>query len=176
MAAISAAGWAAIGSATVSAGVGVAQYQKQQEAQRKQEKASELEQRKAAVQNARERRRAVAQQQVAQSQVQAQQAAQSGSTTGTEQTLGAIGSQTAGNISFQNTMAQMNNQQIDFMNQANQARGQASTLGQVAALPGQFGMSPGDFLSQGSFFRQPTTPGAPAGGYNTSGFNAMRNY
>lgn len=175
MAAISAAGWAAIGSAAVTTGATVVSQRKQSEAQRKQEKAAELEQRKAAIQNARERRRAVAQQQIAQSQVQANQAAQSGSTTGSEQTLGAIASQTAGNISFQNTLSQMNQQQIGFMNQSQQLQGQAATAQQVGALPGQFGMGAGDFLAQGSFFNRPAGGGS-IGQYRPTPMNAMRNY
>ena len=166
----------AIASVGLQAGSMYEQHQQQKEAMKKQEHAAELEQRKTAIANARERQKAAAQAQAMQSQVQAQQAAQSGSSTGTQQTLGAVSSQASGGVSFQRTIADMNNQQIDLNNSANQNLSNAATWQAIGQIPGQMGFGLGSIVSNwdtiNQTFRGPQQPQQP----QSVGMNSMRNY
>lgn len=120
--------------------------QLQKKSAREQRRAAELEQRKAELQNARQRRRARAQQRIEQARVQAASTAREDTTTGTQTTLGALQSQTASNISFQQQLSGLSNQIINYQNSANRYATGASERQARAALPGQLGLSPGSFI------------------------------
>lgn len=118
----------------------------QKAAQREQRRAAELEQRRAAIQNARERRRAAAQANIQRAQIEAGAAAMGGSSTGSSQATGAITSQTAGNISFQRTLAGINQQQIQAQQNASDAMGRAAQAQAIGQLPSQLGVGFGQML------------------------------
>ena len=162
--------------AGVVASVGVTAYsaheqrQAQKEAQKDQEKAAELAQRKAAMQNARQRKREAAKAQALQAQVMATSAAKMGTTTGTQQTTGAISSQAGGNVGFQQIISGLNQGQISFYNDMYKANADAAKWQMIGGLPNQFGVGAGDLISNfpiGS--TASTSPGAMTMGLSPTG-------
>lgn len=141
----------AAGAAILSAGVSVKssvdQRRAQDEARRAERKRAALEERRAAIQNARERRKLSAEARIQAEQVRARAAAASGvDSTSTSNTIGAIGSQTAGAIGFQQTLSNLSTQQIRLGQQANDARADAAKAQALGALPGQLGVGFGDII------------------------------
>lgn len=121
----------------------------QRQAGKAQERAARDERRKAALQNARQRRRAAAEAQVARAQVEAQGAAQGDvSGSGTAQAIGAIESQTAGNISFQRTQEGINDRIISNQRSAQRSLNSAQFGQSIASLPSQFGLGAGSLIRQ----------------------------
>ncbi len=139
------AGIAAVASPAIGS---VMSYQAQKEAASEQRQASRLEQRRAALQNARERRRAVAASQVQASQQQAMSAAQTtGGSTGSQNIQSAIMNQTAGNISFQRGQEGLYSSIISSQNRANRSLGRANMYQTLSQVPQQLGVpTPGQLM------------------------------
>lgn len=117
---------------------------RQREAEKDQKRAARIEKRKAAIQNARERRRAAAEAQVARSRIQAQEAKGTFTSSGQTQSVGAINSQLAGNLSFSRQTEVLNNRILSAQNSAASAMTQAAYGQAAAALPGALGFGLGD--------------------------------
>lgn len=143
------------------------QYRAQEEqkkARKEQKRQSNIERRKAAVQNARNRRREQARARIASSQQEAAQAASQASSTGFDQSIGAIQSQSAGSISFQRGMESLGQNQIASGMRQNRYLGNASRFQAYGNLSGQLGINPLSFIQNMGMGGLGGGGGTPGGG------------
>lgn len=133
-------------STAATVGSTIASLGAQRQAERQQKRASRVESRRAAFQNARERRKAAAQASVMAARQAAGSAAMGGTTTGSEQVQGAIGSQLASNVGAQQTQESFMTQTQSFLNQANRHRSRAGQYQALSQIPGQMGIAPGSMI------------------------------
>lgn len=132
-------GTAALALAGSSAAAGIASSEASSQQQRR---ALRLQQRQADIQNVRAKRKALARTRQLRAQVEAR--AEASGTTGSPTTgaLGALQTQTFANVSFQNTLSQLENQRLSALRGASGFASQAATFGAIAGLPGQLGFLP----------------------------------
>lgn len=121
--------------------VGIAFSAKQQSKARKsQRRASEIGRKRADIQNAKLNRRRIAEGRRLRAQtIAAGQAAGAGGSSAVAGAAGAVTTQTASNVSFQNTLAGLDSARFDALSRANTAISQAATGTAVANLPQQLG-------------------------------------